>query len=418
MLHYTVENHFSLNLVIFGSKKMNLTLTWQWVVMMVQRFVNWLVYTFWIYSKKSLALTCFGLYRDDGLGYMKNLSGPESEKCRKKLIKLFNKCDLKITSNTNLSRTDFLDITLDLDRNIYKPFRKPNNDPLYIHNSSNHPPSILTQIPEMIQKRVSSLSCKKGEFNKVKPSYERALESSGVKGYLHYTPNDGKKRNRKRNVTWFNPPFNSSVESNIGKIFLNLVIKHFPPGHKYHKIFNRNNLKISYSCMQNMEAIIKNHNKAILLSDSNKIKCTPSKSCNCRKKDQCPMDGNCLKKCLVYKAVVETENDTKSYIGCCETAFKTRFSNHKLSFNKKIYSTKTELSKHIWNLKDNNREFKISWSIIAQVSPNFCKGKRCNLCLTEKLLINKHMDQNLINSRDEILNKCRHKNKFRLKQCT
>ena len=36
---------------------MNLTLTWQWVVMMVQRFVNWLVYTFWIYSKKSLALT-------------------------------------------------------------------------------------------------------------------------------------------------------------------------------------------------------------------------------------------------------------------------------------------------------------------------------------------------------------------------
>ena len=140
---------------------------------------------------------------------------------------------------------------------------------------------------------------------------------------------------------------------------------------------HRNNLKISYSCMQNMEAIIKNHNKAILLSDSNKIKTTPSKSCNCRKKDQCPMDGNCLKKCLVYKAVVETANDTKSYIGCCETAFKTRFSNHKLSFNKKIYSTKTELSKHIWNLKDNHREFKISWSIIAQVSPNFCKGKRC-----------------------------------------
>ena len=199
---------------------------------------------------------------------------------------------------------------------------------------------------------------------------------------------------------------------------LNLVTKHFPPGHKYHKIFNRNNLKISYSCMQNMEAIIKNHNKAILLSDSNKIKTTPSKSCNCRKKDQCPMDGNCLKKCLVYKAVVETANDTKSYIGCCETAFKIRFSNHKLSFNKKIYSTKTELSKHIWNLKDSNREFKISWSIIAQVSPNFCKGKRCNLCLTEKLLINKHMDQNLLNSRAEMLNKCRHKNKFRLKQCT
>ena len=42
------------------------------------------------------------------------------------------------------------------------------------------------------------------------------------------------------------------------------------------------------------------------------------------------MDGDCLKKCLVYKAVVETANDTKSNIGCCETAFKIRFSNHKL----------------------------------------------------------------------------------------
>ena len=36
--------------------------------------------------------------------------------------------------------------------------------------------------------------------------------------------------------------------------------------------------------MQNMEAIIKNHNKAILMSDSNMTKDTPSKSCNRRKK--------------------------------------------------------------------------------------------------------------------------------------
>ena len=121
--------------------------------------------------KKQFGSDCFGLHRDDGLGYLKNLSGPESEKCRKKLIKIFNKCDLMIPFNINLSRTDCLDITLDLDRNIYKPFRRPNNEPLYTHNSSNQPPSILTQIPEMIQKRVSSLSCNKDEFNKVKPSY-------------------------------------------------------------------------------------------------------------------------------------------------------------------------------------------------------------------------------------------------------
>ena len=61
--------------------------------------------------EKEFGSDCFGLYRDDGLGYLKNLTGPKSEKCRKKLIKIFNKCDLKITSNTNLSRTDFLDST-------------------------------------------------------------------------------------------------------------------------------------------------------------------------------------------------------------------------------------------------------------------------------------------------------------------
>ena len=182
--------------------------------------------------EKEFGAGCFGLYRDDGLGYLKNLSGPDNEKCRKKLIKIFKKCDLKITSNTNLSCTDFLDITLDLDRNTFQPFRKPNNNPLYINKSSNHPSSILKQIPEMIQKRVSSLSCNEAEFNKAKPDYERALDNSGFKINLNYTPENGKRRNRRRNVTWFNPPFSSSVETNAGKIFLNLVIKHFPPAHK------------------------------------------------------------------------------------------------------------------------------------------------------------------------------------------
>ena len=259
----------------------------------------------------------------------------------------------------------------------------------------------------MIQKRVSSLSCNRAEFNKVKPDYERALENSGFKINVNYTPGYGKRRNRKRNVTWFNPLFSSSVETNVGNFFLNLVIKHFPLAHKYHKIFNRRNLKLSYSC--------KNHNKAIL--NQTLAKPSATKSCNCRNKDQCSLNVNCSKKCLVYKAVVKTEKSTKSYIGCCETAFETRYSNHKLSFSKKTYSTRTALSKHTWNLKENNSEFKIFWSVIAQVSPNFCKGKRCNLCPTEKLLINKCVNEDLLNSRDELLSKCRHKNKFKLKQC-
>ena len=69
-----------------------------------------------------------------------------------------------------------------------------------------------------------------------------------------------------RNILWFNPLFSSNVKTNIGKIFLRLLDKHFPKYHKYYKLFNRNNVKISYSCMQNMASVFQNH-KTNLLKD-------------------------------------------------------------------------------------------------------------------------------------------------------
>ena len=56
-------------------------------------------------------------------------------------------------------------------------------------------------------------------------------------------PRTGKQR--KRNIIWFNPPFSKNVATKIGRYFLNLVDKHFPRDHKFHKIFNRNNIKVS-----------------------------------------------------------------------------------------------------------------------------------------------------------------------------
>ena len=42
-------------------------------------------------------------------------------------------------------------------------------------------------------------------------------------------------------------------------IFFLLIQKHFPNNHKYHKIFNKNNVKISDSCMANIKSIINMH---------------------------------------------------------------------------------------------------------------------------------------------------------------
>ena len=50
-----------------------------------------------------------------------------------------------------------MDVTFDLKSGTYYPYRKENNEILYIHKQSNHPPSIIKQIPSMISKRVSDI---------------------------------------------------------------------------------------------------------------------------------------------------------------------------------------------------------------------------------------------------------------------
>ena len=88
-----------------------------------------------------------GLYRDDGLAILKNTSGPEAEKLKKKLQKLFKEKDLDIIIQCNLKITNYLDITLNLNDGSYRPYRKPNEETNYIHISSDHPPSIIKEIP-------------------------------------------------------------------------------------------------------------------------------------------------------------------------------------------------------------------------------------------------------------------------------
>ena len=45
---------------------------------------------------------------------------------------------------------NYLDVLLNLNNSNYKPYHKPDNKILYIH--SNHPPSILKQIPHRLKK--------------------------------------------------------------------------------------------------------------------------------------------------------------------------------------------------------------------------------------------------------------------------
>ena len=243
---------------------------------------------------------------------------------RKDITRRFKNHGLNITIQTNMKIVNYLDVTFDLTKATYYPYRKPNNQPLYINTKSNHPPNIIKQLPASINRRISNNSCNEHEFDKAKPIYDTALKDSGYTDTLTYISNKQQtrpRRKRQRNKIWYNPPFSKNVKTNIGRSFLRLISKHFPNGRHYHSLFNKNNVKESYSCMDNMKSIISKHNMKVT-NDNNDDDTKNLQQCNCRNKEQCPLDNKCLTSSVIYNAKVTTENGAKIYIGLTEGTFK------------------------------------------------------------------------------------------------
>ena len=476
-----------------------------------------------------------GLYRDDGLGLTKAISGSELERLKKDIILLFQENGLKITIDTNLIQVNFLDVTLNLESGKYWPYRKEDDLPLYIHKESNHSPSIVKQLPKMIESRISALSCNEDVFNKAKDTYTASLRSSGFIYDIKFSKRADTTRNRrsrKRNIVWFNPPYNSAVKTNIGRKFLSLLDKHFPRHHKFSKLFNRNTVKVSYSASPNMSSIIARHNKRILSNkpdDAPRASCQPpiqvsrhaasngpcivsssapcqersqtlvrdarhtssqisgpvtrqrsrralvqasdqvqgsapspapsqalsqlpgpamhrtssqvpthapgqvphpttaqalnrpadpsssrTPLCNCRRHESCPLDGRCQEKALIYKATVISASGVMAYIGSTALSFKERYTSHKSSFTHRHLASSTSLSGYVWELKDQGLLPEIKWEILKRSSPYTCGMRKCDLCLTEKLMILRADSAHVLNRHSELMQKCRHKNKFKL----
>ena len=154
-----------------------------------------------------------------------------------------------------------------------------------------------------------------------------------------------KKRKRQRRVTWFNPPFSKSVKMNVGSMFLRLVDQSFPKGSYLHKYFNRSTIKVSYSTVKNVRAIINSHNKRLLNPPAE-----TNISCNCRRKNECPLDGQCQIREIVYSAEVTTADQSKVYYGLTSRDFKSRYYEHKQAIKNKNSPRATELSNLFFHL--------------------------------------------------------------------
>ena len=162
-------------------------------------------------------------------------------------------------------------------------------------------------------------------LKKFKQIYQEALEKSGYNHQLKYQKSINNKKQetkqRKRKIIWFNPPYSTNVSTKVGNLFLKLINKHIPRHRKLYKLFNKNNVKVSYSCMLNMKNIINTYNKKMI----NPPKVSITRTCNCIRKYQ-----------VLYKAgntLNEENSKTIIYYGVSQTAFKLRYANNIKTFN-------------------------------------------------------------------------------------
>ena len=231
---------------------------------------------------------------------------------------------------------------LDLSNNSYKPFLKTDQYPSYINVNSNHPKTIIKQVPKVVKLRIRNLSAYEKIFQESNKIYVDALKNSGFREEFTYQeeniPNDinkeykkYSKKNRKRKIIWFNPHFCKLASINVGKYFLKLIDKHFKHNNK-HKIFNWKTLKTSFSFTKNIFQIINNHNKEMIKefhdrTNNNNNNNSKQNECNCKTRMNCPMKGLCNLDNVVYQGIIypkENVKDGKTYIGIFSTKWKYR----------------------------------------------------------------------------------------------
>ena len=136
---------------------------------------------------EGINLESIGLYRDDGLAVVNSATRSESERMRIRLIRTSQDNSLSIISQTKIRSANFLYIFPNLTTESYKPYRKPNNQPLYIDKYTNHPRHIIKNITGCYFKRISLLSSTKKDFQEAAPFYIEAMKQAKIDCQIKYT---------------------------------------------------------------------------------------------------------------------------------------------------------------------------------------------------------------------------------------
>ena len=104
-----------------------------------------------------------------------------AQSIQKKIITAFKFLGFKIEVSSNNKIVNFLDVTLDLLNNSYKQFIKTDQYPSYINVNSNHPKTIIKQVPKAVNLRIRKLSANEKIFKECSKIYIDVLKNSGFK---------------------------------------------------------------------------------------------------------------------------------------------------------------------------------------------------------------------------------------------
>ena len=258
---------------------------------------------------------------------------------------------------------------------------------------------------------MNTISANKELFDEAAVVYQSDLTKKGYKHQLKFDPNipdKSPKKNRRRRIAWFNPPFSRNVKTNVGAKFLRIISRNFPADHLLHKIINKNTVKVSYRCMPNLKKHIDRHNSQVLDNNAN----MDEAGCNCQvnRRGACPLPGRCTTPSVVYRASVRRHdtNTVDNYTGLTGDKFKTRYNKHQSDI-RTGKRTASKLSSHVCRLRDANIQHDISWGIVARAPAFNPTSRMCRLCLTEAYHIIFTPGGANLNKRDELFGFCKHK---------
>ena len=131
-------------------------------------------------------------------------------------------------------------------------FRLKQSHSLFIHGKSNYPANILKQLPISIETRLSNFSSNPKIFYEASKHYKNIFNQAGYDYKYQYKPSSNKNAMKIEKETSRSTRPSKNISNNMGKYFLLLIQKHFLNNQKYQKIFTKNNLKVSYSCMDRL----------------------------------------------------------------------------------------------------------------------------------------------------------------------